>query len=309
MKLSLGKEQKIYEDKFQKLVDEKIIERIWKKDYTLWSSNPDEISNRLGWLDSPENSFKSLNEINEFVESVKADGFTHALLMGMGGSSLAPEVFRLTFGVKEGYLDLDVLDSTDPGAVLDKERKLDFTKTLFIVSTKSGGTVETMSFLKYFYNKALDKLGKEKVQKHFIAITDPGSGLEDIAKSLNFRKIFLNDPNIGGRYSALSLFGVVPAALVGVDIQKLLNNAKTYSEESRLNNDKNSAAVLGIIMGALGEKGKDKVTYIMSPQIKYFGAWVEQLIAESTGKNGKGIIPVDLEEVTSPEFYSNDRIF
>jgi len=309
MKLSLGKEQKIYEDKFQKLVDEKVIERIWKKDYTVWSSNPDEISNRLGWLDSPENSLKSLNEINEFVESVKADGFTHALLMGMGGSSLAPEVFRLTFGVKEGYLDLDVLDSTDPGAVLDKERKLDFTKTLFIVSTKSGGTVETMSFLKYFYNKALDKLGKEKVQKHFIAITDPGSGLEDIAKSLNFRKIFLNDPNIGGRYSALSLFGVVPAALVGVDIQKLLNNAKTYSEESRLNNDKNSAAVLGIIMGALGEKGKDKVTFIMSPQIKYFGAWVEQLIAESTGKNGKGILPVDLEEVTSPEFYSNDRIF
>lgn len=309
MKLSLGKEQKIYEDKFQKLVDEKIIERIWKKDYTVWSSNPDEISNRLGWLDSPENSFKSLNEINEFVESVKAEGFTQALLMGMGGSSLAPEVFRLTFGVKEGYLDLDVLDSTDPGAVLDKERKLDFTKTLFIVSTKSGGTVETMSFLKYFYNKALDKLGKEKVHKHFIAITDPGSGLEDIAKSLNFRKIFLNDPNIGGRYSALSLFGVVPAALVGVDIQKLLNNAKTYSEESRLNNDKNSAAVLGIIMGALGEKGKDKVTFIMSPQIKYFGAWVEQLIAESTGKNGKGILPVDLEEVTSPEFYSNDRIF
>ena len=309
MKLTLGKEQKLYEGKFQKLVDEKVIERIWKKDYMVWSNNPDEISNRLGWLDSPENSLKSLNEINEFVESVKAEGFTQALLMGMGGSSLAPEVFRLTFGVKEGYLDLDVLDSTDPGAVLEKERKLDFSKTLFIVSTKSGGTVETMSFLKYFYNKALDKLGKEKVHKHFIAITDPGSGLEDIAKSLNFRKIFLNDPNIGGRYSALSLFGVVPAALVGVDIQKLLNNAKIYSEESKLNNDKNSAAVLGIIMGALGEVGKDKVTFIMSPQIKYFGAWVEQLIAESTGKNGKGILPVDLEEVTSPEFYSNDRLF
>lgn len=309
MKLTLGKEQKTYEEKFQKLVEEKIIERIWEKDYTVWSSNPDEISNRLGWLDSPENSLKSLNEIYEFVESVKADGFTHALLMGMGGSSLAPEVFRLTFGVKEGYLDLDVLDSTDPGAVLDKERKIDFTKTLFIVSTKSGGTVETMSFLKYFYNKALDKLGKEKVHKHFVAITDPGSGLEDIAKSLNFRKIFLNDPNIGGRYSALSLFGVVPASLVGVDVQKLLNNAKSFEEESRLNNDKNSAAVLGIIMGAIGERGKDKVTFIMSPQIKYFGAWVEQLIAESTGKNGKGILPVDLEEVTSPEFYSKDRLF
>lgn len=309
MKLSLGKEQKVYEEKFQKLVDEKIIERIWQKDHTVWQDDPAEVSNRLGWLDSPETSLNALEEISEFVESVKADGFTQALLMGMGGSSLAPEVFSLTFGVKEGFLDLDVLDSTDPGAVLEKENKLDFSKTLFIVSTKSGGTVETMSFMKYFYNKALDKLGKNVVNKHFVAITDPGSGLEGIAKSLNFRKIFLNDPNIGGRYSALSFFGIVPAALLGVDIEKLLKNAQNLAQESKVNSDNNSAAVLGAAMGALGEAGKDKVTFIISPQVKYFGAWVEQLIAESTGKNGKGILPVDLEEITGPEFYSNDRLF
>ena len=309
MKLELGAFQKAYEKKIKRLSDEKIIERIWKKDHTVWQEDPTEVSNRLGWLDSPENSLSALEEILEFVESVKADGFTQALLMGMGGSSLAPEVFRLTFGVKEGYLDLDVLDSTDPGAVLEKEKHLNFHKTLFIVSTKSGGTVETMSFMKYFYNIALDKLGKDVVNKHFIAITDPGSGLEETAKSLNFRKIFLNDPNIGGRYSALSLFGVVPAALIGVDIKRLLENSKSLAEKSKINSDQNAAAVLGVTMGALCELGKDKITFIMSEQIKYFGAWVEQLVAESTGKNGKGILPVDLEEVTSPEFYSKDRLF
>ncbi|MBU2492875.1 MAG: glucose-6-phosphate isomerase [Bacteroidetes bacterium] len=309
MKLTLGKEQKIYDDKFKKLVDGKVIERIWNRDHTVWSDDPTEISNRLGWLDSPQNSLNVLKGINEFVDSVKKEGFTNALLMGMGGSSLAPEVFRFTFGVKDGCLDLDVLDSTDPGAVLEKERKLDFSKTLFIVSTKSGGTVETMSFLKYFYNRALDVLGKDVINKHFIAITDPGSGLEDLAKSLNFRKIFLNDPNIGGRYSALSLFGIVPAALVGIDAEKLLLNALTMADECKLNSEQNSAAVLGAVMGALGENGKDKITFIMSPKIKYFGAWVEQLIAESTGKNGKGILPVDLEEITEPIYYSVDRLF
>ncbi len=194
-----------------------------KKISRFGANYPEEISNRLGWLDCIEVTKKSFDEINSFVEEVRNEGFTDALLMGMGGSSLAPEVFRLTFGVKEGYLDLHVLDSTHPEAILEYEKKLDPNKTLYIVSTKSGGTVETMSFMKYFFTSVSKKLGKENVSKHFIAITDPGSGLEEAAKKLKFRKIFLNDPDIGGRFSALSLFGIVPAALVGVDIQKLFD--------------------------------------------------------------------------------------
>jgi len=291
-----------------KLSEEKIIERIWSKDHTVWNDNPDEISNRLGWLDSVETTSKAISEIKAFVQSVINDGFTHALLMGMGGSSLAPEVFRLTFGVKEGYLDLAVIDSTHPEAVKEFSDKLEAGKTLFIVSTKSGGTVETISFMKYFYNKTLTELGAENAGRHFVAITDPGSGLEEMAKELNFRKIFLNEPHIGGRYSALSLFGMVPAALVGIDLNDVLTKTQTMVEECK-NNENNSAAELGIILGALTNEGIDKVTFITSPEIKYFGAWVEQLVAESTGKNGKGILPVDLEEVLASEFYSKDRLF
>lgn len=291
-----------------KLSEEKIVERIWNKDYTVWNDNPEEISNRLGWLDSVETTSKSTSEIKEFVQSVLNDEFTHALLMGMGGSSLAPEVFRLTFGVKEGYLDLAVIDSTHPDAVKEFNDTLEFEKTLFIVSTKSGGTVETISFMKYFYNKAVKELGRGLAGKHFIAITDPGSGLEKMATELNFRKIFLNDPNIGGRYSALSLFGIVPAALIGIDVNRFLTDTEMMVEECK-NNENNSAVELGVILSALANEGIDKVTFITSPGIKYFGAWVEQLVAESTGKNGKGILPVDLEEVLAPEFYSKDRLF
>jgi len=291
-----------------RLSKEKIIERIWNKNYTVWNDNPDEISNRLGWLDSLETILKEIGEIKEFAQSVIKAGFTKALLMGMGGSSLAPEVFRLTFGVKDNFLDLDVIDSTHPEAVKEFSDKLEFEKTLFIVSTKSGGTVETISFMKYFYNKTLKGLGKEKAGEHFIAITDPGSGLEEMAKQLNFRRIFLNDPNIGGRYSALSLFGMVPAALIGIDLNQFLATTKLMVDECKIN-ENNSAAELGVVLGVLANEGIDKVTFVCSPQIKYFGAWVEQLVAESTGKNSKGILPVDLEEVLAPEFYSLDRLF
>jgi glucose-6-phosphate isomerase len=298
--------------KVQRMVDEKIPARIWEHDHTVWSESDNEITNRLGWLHSPEVMSKAIDEINDFVAEVRNAGFKNALLMGMGGSSLAPEVFRLTFGVRDGYLDLSVLDSTHPEAVKEIGEKLDPKETLYIVSTKSGGTVETMSFMKYFFNQAKSKLSDD-ASKHFIAITDPGSGLEDTAKSLNFRKIFLNDPNIGGRFSALSFFGLVPAALVGVNISNLLERAGQAANETKINTldkiENNSAAVAGVIMGELANKGIDKVTFITSPQLKYFGGWVEQLIAESTGKNGKGILPVDLEEVLDGADYSNDRFF
>ncbi|MDQ3362448.1 MAG: bifunctional transaldolase/phosoglucose isomerase, partial [Actinomycetota bacterium] len=184
------------------LRDEKVLGRIWKHDHTVWKPEPTEISNRFGWLHSPETMQEALPEIKALVDAVRADGYTHALLLGMGGSSMAPEVFRRAFGVKEGYLDLAVLDSTDPGAVLEHAERLDLSRTLFIVSTKSGGTVETFSFFKYFYDRVAEAVGAEGASAHFIAITDPGSALEETAEKYGFRATFLNDPNIGGRYSA-----------------------------------------------------------------------------------------------------------
>ena len=310
MKFEPGIHSDLIEKVVAELENENIVERIWQKDYTVWRKDPTEISNRLGWLDCLEVTKKSFDEINSFVAEVKSNGFTQALLMGMGGSSLAPEVFSLTFGTKGGFLDLHVLDSTHPDAILEYEHKLDPSKTLYIVSTKSGGTVETISFMKYFYNSALKELGKEKVSKHFVAITDPGSGLEEIAKKLNFRKIFLNDPNIGGRYSALSLFGIVPAALVGVDIEKLFDETFNMISECRKKEvSENSGAKLGGIIGTLAKEGIDKLTFINSPSLKYLGAWLEQLIAESTGKDGKGILPVDLEPPVTAKEYAKDRVF
>lgn len=310
MKLNIGKFQNEFEKVIEQFETEKIASRIWDKDFTVWSDKPDEITNRLGWLTSPQNSLSKLKEINSFVDEVRKDGFKKALLLGMGGSSLAPEVFRLTFGVKEGYLDLAVLDSTDPQAVLNYAKTFDPAETLYIVSTKSGGTVETFSFMKYFYNLTAAKVGNENVGKHFIAITDPGSGLESTAIQLNYRKIFLNDPNIGGRYSALSLFGIVPAALMGIDVAQVLRIAEALAYSSKNNSAaKNPSAQIGVLMGLLSKHGIDKVTFLNTEKLSYFGAWVEQLIAESTGKVGKGILPVVGEEILTPDKYSSDRLF
>ncbi|MEE9429945.1 MAG: hypothetical protein V3V16_02825 [Melioribacteraceae bacterium] len=307
VKFYFNKYENSIQESFVQLQNEKIVERIWKKDFTVWSEKPEEVANRLDWLQSPDETLSHIDEINSFVESVKADGFTNALLLGMGGSSLAPEVFRLSFGVKEGYLDLSVLDSTDPGQVLKYAEDLDPEKTLYIVSTKSGGTIETLSFFKYFFTLCKNKLGAEKVGKHFLAITDPGSKLEEMATELNFRKIFINNPNIGGRYSVLSFFGSVPAALVGVDLAQLLNNTKSIVEESK--SERNISAEIGVAIGELAKLGRDKLTFVYSEKINSFGTWVEQLIAESTGKDGVGILPVENEMLESPEYYSDDRVF
>jgi glucose-6-phosphate isomerase len=292
---------------------QRIVERIWEKDHRVWSASPTEITNRLGWLMSPSVSLAMADEIIDFVAAVKADGYTNALLLGMGGSSLAAEVFSLSFGMKKGYLELAVLDSTHPEAVLEQAKRLDPKKTLYLVSTKSGGTVETFSFMKFFFNQTLAAVGKEKAGEHFIAITDPGSGLETAARHLNFRKIFLNDPDIGGRYAALSLFGMVPAALLGIDIKELLNRAALMADSCKIVDfsvhGNNNPARIGVIMGQLANSGRDKITFITSDQLSYFAGWLEQLIAESTGKAGKGILPVVGEEVLPPDDYANDRFF
>lgn len=238
--------------------------------------------------------------LNNFVTEIKAEGFTEVLLLGMGGSSLAPEVFAKTFG--SGGLQLRVLDSTDATVVKTYAETADLRRTLFIVSTKSGGTVETFSFFKYFYNRIIDLVGRENAGRQFVAITDPGSGLVKTATTYDFRAIFENDPNIGGRYSVISFFGLLPAALVGVDVARLLDRAQAAAQSPM-------AEKLGAIMGTLAQAGRDKVTFIISAAIASFGDWVEQLIAESTGKNDQGILPVVGEPVLDPAGYGDDRLF
>jgi glucose-6-phosphate isomerase len=295
------------------LQSERVTKRIWARDYTVWKPAPAEISNRLGWLESPWNMEERLAEIDAVVEDVRQDGYGHAILLGMGGSSLAPETFRKVFGVRKGYLELAILDSTDPETVLSIAGHLDFSRTLFIVATKSGGTVETFSFLKYFYNQALATLGPEEAGRHFIAITDPGSGIADWARRLDFRHTFLNDPDIGGRFSALSCFGLVPGAFIGMDIERLLAFARTEGEREKAPvPDKSaamSAALLGTALGELAKAGRDKATFFLSTKIESFGAWLEQLIAESTGKDGQGILPIVGEAPGSPGVYGDDRVF
>ncbi len=281
-----------------------IRQRLAQRDHTVWKEDPTEIANRLSWLDSPHNMVDQLSQIDAVVETVRQAGYTHALLLGMGGSSLAPEVFRRTFGVAPGYLDLGVLDSTHPDAVLACARRFPPATTLYIPATKSGGTVETLSFLKYFYKQAVDAVGKKQAGDHFVAITDPGSGLAELAAELNFRYTFLNDPDIGGRYSALSLFGLVPAALIGVDIAHLLQETRKAAKD-----DADLGLTLGAALGSAALQGRDKLTLINSPALHSSGAWVEQLIAESTGKEGGGILPVDNEPPAPPATYGNDRFF
>ena len=288
----------------EKAVEENVAKRVWSKDEALWGGPGPEIGDRLGWLTISEAMLEHATDLKEFVAQVQADGLTDAALLGMGGSSLGPEVIRRSFG-KAGGLTLHVLDSTDPGAVLELEEKVDLEKTLFIVSSKSGGTVETLSQCKHFY----ERTGGNGSQ--FVAVTDPGSGLVDLAKERGFRRVFENDPNIGGRYSVLSYFGLVPAALMGVDLEALLS-ASQEAEQNCNSYDTsagNSGLWMGLAMGELALQGRDKLTFIVSEPVSSFGIWVEQLIAESTGKEGKGILPVADEPLGDPDSYGDDRVF
>jgi len=307
---SLGQIQEQVDAALTEMEEKRLIQRIWEGDHSVWKPDPTEITNRLGWLRIDETMLKAVSQIEALVHAARDEGFTHALLLGMGGSSLAPEVFRTTFGVQAGYLDLAVLDSTDPEAVLEYASRLDPSKTLYIVSTKSGGTIETASFFKYFYTLAVQSLGAEQAGAHFIAITDPGSQVAQTASKLNFRATFLNDPNIGGRYSALSYFGLAPAALVGIDLGVLLRRATGMADHcASIPAARNNGARLGAIMAEMARSGRDKLTLITSSQISTFGDWVEQLVAESTGKDGQGILPVVGEVIAEPAVYGDDRLF
>ncbi|MBN1963666.1 MAG: bifunctional transaldolase/phosoglucose isomerase, partial [Anaerolineae bacterium] len=289
---------------------DRIVARLWAHDHTIWRPDPTEISNRLGWLYLPETMREHLVALDEFVAAVRADGYSRVLLLGMGGSSLAPEVFSLVFGAQTDGLALSILDSTDPGAVLAAAAAHDPAQTLFIVATKSGGTAETLSAFKFFYSRAVAALGKDAAGQRFIAITDPGSKLVTLAEQYAFRHVFLNDPNLGGRYSALSLFGLVPAALVGVDVARLLDRAAAMAKRCQLlDAAANPGAWLGAILGGLAQAGRDKLTFVASPQVEPVVDWIEQLIAESTGKDGEGILPVVREPLAAPGLYGADRLF
>ncbi|MCS7259806.1 MAG: glucose-6-phosphate isomerase [Anaerolineae bacterium] len=290
-----------------------IIPRIWSRDHTVWKSEDREISNRLGWLHSPDDMPPHVEALHRFTRQLCAEGIRDGVLLGMGGSSLAPEMFRKVFGVRPGFPELRVLDSTDPGAVLEVEQAVDLEHTLFIVSTKSGSTVETLSAFKYFYNRlAATRRNSTTLGHHFIAITDPGSPLAELAARYQFRATFLNNPDIGGRYSALSYFGLVPAALIGLDIAQLLTRGQEMATAcgAPVPPAENPGAQLGAIIGRAALTGRDKLTFVISPSLASFGDWAEQLLAESTGKEGKGILPVVGEPLGDADLYAyNDRLF
>jgi transaldolase/glucose-6-phosphate isomerase len=285
------------------------VRRLWARDASLWTGSDE--GNWLGWLGITEDQLAHKQHLEDVAKDVKAAGFKHALLLGMGGSSLCPEVLRMTFGHIDGFPELFVLDSTDPAQVKAAEKKVDIANTIFIVSSKSGSTLEPNIFKQYFFERVKQVLGPDQAGSRFIAITDPGSKLEQVAEAEHFRHIFHGVPSIGGRYSALSDFGMVPAAVMGMDALRFLDRADVMSIacSSCLPVEKNPGVLLGLILGVAARNGRDKLTLITSPGIWDFGAWLEQLVAESTGKDGKGVIPVDREPLAAPEFYGNDRVF
>lgn len=293
----------------QRASEEKVAERIWKKDYTIWKDKDKEISSRLGWLETPQDMVKVLPEVERLVHEIQAEGYSQALCLGMGGSSLAPEVLSKVFGKAKNFLKLEILDSTVPASVLSFKNKLLPEKTLFIVSSKSGTTVETISFFKSFFNWVCESLGKERAGDHFIAITDPGTPLEELARHHRLRRMVAGNPDVGGRFSALSAFGLVPAAFSGVEIQKLLEKGQEMARSCHQATEHNPGVLLGTILAVMAQSGRDKATFVLSPQIESFASWLEQLLAESTGKEGKGILPVRGADEAVLDSYLGDRFF
>jgi len=287
-----------------------IIERIWRKDHTVWKPDPAEIANRLGWLNVGDLMSRQIPDLQSFAGEVRDAGFRHVVLLGMGGSSLGPEVLRQVFGSAEGYPELIVLDSTLPATVMSVTEAIDPVHTLFLVSSKSGTTTEPISLFQYFRSLVESAVGRERAGQNFVAITDPGTPLAEMAEEDGFRRAFLNPPDVGGRFSALSYFGLVPAALIGIDIAAILDRVSYMSKMCATTPaSENPGAWLGAVTGTMTVKGRDKLTLVTSPAIRSFGLWVEQLIAESLGKEGKGIIPVMDEPLVDPAHYGDDRLF
>jgi glucose-6-phosphate isomerase len=283
------------------------VARFWQKDASLWTNDGEE--NWLGWLDIVERQQQDLATYAELGAEVETADFQTVLLLGMGGSSLCPEVLSLTFGQRDGFPELRIVDSTDPEQVWTVRNEVNLADTLVVVASKSGSTLEPNVLKQFFFNEMKNAVGSEEASSHFIAITDPGSKMEQVAKDDGFRYIFYGDPAIGGRFSALSPFGVVAATLAGLNTEKMLDEAAKAVASAKLEPAENPAVRLGLLLGTAANAGRDKLTIFTSPEIADLGAWMEQLVAESTGKLGKGITPVDREAIATLEFYRKDRIF
>jgi glucose-6-phosphate isomerase len=311
IEMNLGDYRGMVEAALTDMENTEAARRIWSQDYTFWKPDPTDISNRMGWLHTADVMQENLHEFHALAEAAVEAGYKRAVVLGMGGSSLAPEVFAKTFAHAERHPELSILDSTVPGAVLACQEQSDPSEMLFVVSSKSGTTVETLAFFRHFYNWVEDEVGGGRAGDHFIAITDPGTPLVETAERYGFRATVLNDSTIGGRYSVLSHFGLVPAALMGVDLDSLLRRAQAAQSDCGPERPvaDNPGLRLGAALGELAKAGRDKLTLIASPAIASFGGWIEQLIAESTGKEGTGIIPVNGEPVGAPSVYGEDRVF
>ena len=292
---------------------ENVPARLSRHDHTLWSDSPVEIADRLAWLTLPTDIQPEINPLTDFAETVRADGYRYVVLLGMGGSSLGPEVIRQVIAppVNGAHPNMLTLDSTVPAWVSATTAAIDPARTLFVISSKSGTTTEPLAFYAHFRHLVDSTVGPQTAGNNFVAVTDPGTPLETLAQKCGFRRAFLNDPDIGGRYSVLSYFGLVPAALMGVDLRRLLGPAEQMQRACTAENPvaDNPGAWLGTIIGTLAKQGRDKLTLVASPRIAGFGLWVEQLLAESAGKNGTGIIPVAAEPLKLPEHYGDDRLF
>ena len=296
-----------------RLLQDAVVEKIWKRDPAVWQAAPgsadaQSIATRLGWLDVGQTMKPHLPAVHRLRDEVRESGFEAAYLLGMGGSSLCAEVLRAVFGVAEGFPQLYVLDTTDERTLTAAAARLDPARTLFIVASKSGGTVEVASMERFFWQRMTDAVGPD-AGRHFVAITDPGTALQTLAASRGYREVFINPPDIGGRFSALSLFGLVPAAIIGAPVDALLAGGAAMAEGCHQHNHANAGLELGAFMGAAALDGRDKLTVALAPSFSSLGLWIEQLVAESTGKHGKGLLPVVDERLGRPDEYGSDRAF
>jgi len=311
MDINIGKYLNKFNATVSALKQRDVTARIWRKDHTVWKPDPGEISNRLGWLTVTEQMREQVPALEAFSREIREAGFRHVVLLGMGGSSLGAEVLHKTFGIAKGYPEFITLDSTLPAVVQAITDTIEPAHTLFLVSSKSGTTIEPLSLMQYFKNLEASATGNEKTGKNFVAITDTGTPLARLAEEEKFRHVFLNPSDIGGRFSILSYFGLVPAALMGIDITTLLKRAEMMQRGcgAEVTIDENPGARLGAILGVLALHGRDKLTLVTSPSLSSVGLWLEQLIAESTGKDGKGIVPVVGEPLVTLNCYGDDRFF
>ena len=306
----LGRCRPVVEAEMARLRGVDAVARIWRGDHAVWKPSPDEITDRLGWLSLPTDMGSNVADLVSFADEVARDGYTHVVLLGMGGSSLGPEMLRQAFGSTPERPELIVLDSTVPGWVRAVVGRIDPSSTLFLVSSKSGTTIEPNVLYSYFREVVDGAVGREKAGRSFAAVTDPGTALEELASREGFRRVFHGNPEVGGRYSILSSFGLVPAALMGIDVEKMLDRASGMREACLASDPgDNPAAALGAAIGRLALEGRDKLTIFASPSIAGFGLWVEQLVAESLGKEGRGVVPVAGEYPLGPDAYGDDRLF